>query len=313
MPYPKRLRRAIRAAGVLSKMGLGRMLERVAPGIGQMIAAGGSAGGDAAELSRRRKKAMRFEPAGKVKQGEVLLLGGCVGSAISEEINAACVKVLVRCGFGVTMFAWGEEPCCGALAGHGNDPETARALAEKLVRRAETVKADFIVSAIAGCGAQLKALGEVLAGSEFAERARGVAEKVRDISELVMEQGVPEFLAGVRVDRRVCYHDACHLAHAQKITAAPRRMLAAIPGLTVIPLPESDICCGAAGTYSLNQPALAGQLGRRKVQRIIQTGADEVVTGNIGCILQIRRHFAEAGTKIPVRHVVQLLAEACKE
>ncbi len=310
LPYPKRFGRAIWAAGILRKIGLGAVLERMAPGMGALIAAVHE---DAGVLAGRRRAGMRFIPAGKPVRGEVLLLGGCVGSVVSEDINAACVKVLVACGFGVQMLSWGEEPCCGALAAHGNDPETAKRLAENLIERAERVKADFIISGIAGCGAQLTARGEVLAGGAMEERGRRVAGKVRDICEFVAEQGGPEFAAGMRMEKRVCYHDACHLAHGQKITAAPRKLLAAIPGLTVVPLVEGDICCGAAGTYSLNQPELAGRLGRRKAERILKTGAAEVVMGNIGCILQIRRHLAEMGEGIPVRHVVQLLAEACGE
>src|SRR4051794_28439978 len=113
-----------------------------------------------------------------------------------------------------------------------------------------------------------------------------------------------------QVGRAVTYHDPCHLAHAQRITDAPRRLLAQVPGLRVVALAESDMCCGAAGPYTLNQPAMAGQLGGRKVREIIATGGQELITADVGCALQIVRHLDAADREIPVRHVVEVLAEA---
>jgi glycolate oxidase iron-sulfur subunit len=116
-----------------------------------------------------------------------------------------------------------------------------------------------------------------------------------------------------RVERVVTYHDPCHLAHAQRIAAAPRQLLGKIPGLRVVPLAECDMCCGAAGPYSLNQPEMALRLGRRKVRAILATEAEELVTANVGCALQIARHLRTAGREMPVRHVVEVLAEAYGE
>jgi glycolate oxidase iron-sulfur subunit len=135
---------------------------------------------------------------------------------------------------------------------------------------------------------------------------------VRDICEFLIEVGIgpPPAPATTPAPRTVTYHDPCHLAHAQHITDAPRQLLAMIPGLRLVPLPDSDLCCGAAGPYSLNQPALAQRLGARKVRQVLDTGAQELATANIGCALQIARHLRAAGRPIPVRHVVELLAAA---
>jgi len=125
---------------------------------------------------------------------------------------------------------------------------------------------------------------------------------------LLAEVGLVVFLKNL--NRRVTYHDPCHLAHAQRLTEPPRRLLAMIPGVTVLPLTESDMCCGAAGTYNLNQPEMAATLGRRKAERILATGAQELITANVGCSMQIARHLLELGRPMPVKHVVELLAEA---
>jgi glycolate oxidase iron-sulfur subunit len=227
---------------------------------------------------------------------------------LSGAVNRAAVRVLAANGFDVHLLS--SEPCCGALAAHGNDPQGARDLAVATVEALEAKGGDFYISPIAGCGAQLKALGHTLAGVQaYASRAAAVARKVRDITEFLAEVGLQMALRPVA--RTVTYHDPCHLAHAQRITDPPRRLLAMVPGLTIKPLAESDMCCGAAGTYSMNQPEMAAALGRRKVAAIRETRAEEVVTANIGCTLQIARHLREGGlAAVRVRHVVELLDEA---
>jgi glycolate oxidase iron-sulfur subunit len=140
-----------------------------------------------------------------------------------------------------------------------------------------------------------------------------VSERSRDICEFLVEMGIrlpPRPAVAAPVLRTVTYHDPCHLAHAQRITAAPRLLLAMIPGLRLVELADGDMCCGGAGPYSLNQPEMAARLGERKVGRIRDTGAEEILTANVGCALQITRHLRAAGHEIPVRHVVEVVAEA---
>jgi glycolate oxidase iron-sulfur subunit len=162
-----------------------------------------------------------------------------------------------------------------------------------------------VISAIAGCGAQLKELGHV----SRTDSARAAARRIRDITEFLVEVGLRP--PTKRLERVITYHDPCHLVHGQGISSAPRILLDMIPGLQRVELPESEICCGAAGTYVLNQPEMAASLGRRKVAHIAATGATELVTANIGCALQIARHLKDSGRgELRVRHVVELLAEA---
>jgi glycolate oxidase iron-sulfur subunit len=167
------------------------------------------------------------------------------------------------------------------------------------------------VSPIAGCGAQLKSLDHVLADSPgYAEKARDVVRRMRDVTEFLAEVGLRPPVGGMKVkSRTVAYHDPCHLIHAQRVSEPPRHLLAQVEGLTLVPLAEGDMCCGAAGTYNLSQPEMAETLGRRKVENIIATGAEELVTANIGCALQIARHLKIQGREIAVRHVVEVLAE----
>jgi glycolate oxidase iron-sulfur subunit len=131
---------------------------------------------------------------------------------------------------------------------------------------------------------------------------------VRDISEVLIELGLPELRN--RIDATVTYHDACHLAHAQQVTSAPRELLARIPGIKLIPLPESDMCCGAAGTYNLTQPEMATELAARKIGNIQTTGAQVCATGNVGCAMQIQSEALASGRPIRVVHPVELLHQA---
>jgi glycolate oxidase iron-sulfur subunit len=168
---------------------------------------------------------------------------------------------------------------------------------------------DAIITNAAGCGSGIHEYGLLFAGTAEEERARSFAAKARDISLFLDEIGLLPPLA-LPTPLVVAYHDACHLAHAQRVTQPPRRLLAAIPNVTVRELYEGDLCCGSAGTYNLEQPEIAKQLGTRKANNIVASGADVVVMGNIGCMTQIRTHLAQVGHPIPVLHTVELLAQA---
>jgi glycolate oxidase iron-sulfur subunit len=316
LPYPKRAAAAMAPLAVARKIGLGTLVEKFAPGAGALADAAKASpvGGQTSRGNSAPFELPAFTPARGKHRGNVVLLRGCVGSVLSAAVNRAAVRVITENGYDVHLLA--SEPCCGALPAHANDPEAARRFAIATVEALEAKGGDYFVSPIAGCGAQLKALHHVLAGIErYEARAKAIAQKVRDISEFLLEVGLRPPAA--RLERTVTYHDPCHLAHAQRLTDPPRQLLALIPGLQVRPLTESDMCCGAAGTYSMNQPAMATALGRRKVAQIRETGATEVLTANIGCTLQITRHLQETAANYAppsptprVRHVIELLAEA---
>ena len=156
----------------------------------------------------------------------------------------------------------------------------------------------------------MKGYGELLKDDPaWAERAGAFAAKVRDVTETLVELGTAQ-APRHRLDLRIAYHDACHLAHAQGIREAPRRLLAAIPGLELVDLPESDVCCGAAGTYNLTQPELAGTLGRRKIENVVATGAEIVVAANAGCLLQIGKEARQRSLAAWIAHPFDVLARA---
>jgi glycolate oxidase iron-sulfur subunit len=204
---------------------------------------------------------------------------------------------------------------------HNGDDAFARGLARRNLRAFAADPAarqpaagayghvDAILTNAAGCGSGMHAYGLLFAGQPEEEAARAFAGRVRDVSAFLAELGlVPP--PALPQPLRLAYHDACHLAHAQGITSAPRRLLRAIPNLTLVDLPESDLCCGSAGTYNLEQPEIAAQLGRRKAENILLSGADALAAGNLGCLVQVKPYLAALGRPLPVWHTVEVLDRA---
>lgn len=303
-PYPRRVALSVLPLRLANAVGLGGLAQKVARMMPGPLGAMTEVLPDGPILSRSLPA---FTPALGERRGSVLLLQGCVGSVVSRDLNAACITVLTRNGFDVHTLS--AEPCCGAMAAHANDPQGAADFAAQLVELLATRDDDYFVSPIAGCGAQLKALDHVLHDqTRYHDKVRAVVRKMRDINEFLGEVGLRPPQG--RIERTVTYHDPCHLLNAQRISETPRQLLRQIPGLTLVALPETDLCCGAAGTYNLSQPEMAAQLGQRKVGNIQTTGATECITANVGCQLQIERHLKAAGQDMPVRHVIELLAES---
>ena len=248
-----------------------------------------------------------FTPAQEPRRGRVAMLTGCVQSVVFGAHNRATARILAANGWDVV--APSTQGCCGALNAHGGDHARALEMARRMIETFEREHVDAIVVNTSGCGAHMKAYGTLLAGDPaWAERARRFSAGVRDIS---------EFLAGAPlrgplrpVPMTVTYHDPCHVVHGQKIRSAPRALLAQVPGLRVVELPESDWCCGSAGIYNLTEPEMAGRLLRRKVRHVSSTGAAAVVTANPGCILQIQQGLREAGSAVEVLHLVEILDRA---
>lgn len=239
------------------------------------------------------------------RRARVALLAGCVQQVLSPAINQATIAVLTQNGVEVVIPR--NQGCCGALALHTGEIAQARSLARhNLSVFPDDI--DAVVTNAAGCGSGIHEYGLLFAGTEWEERAGAFSERVIDISVFLDRLGLRPPI-GLAAPRTVAYHDACHLAHAQRVTLPPRRLLAQIANLTVVEIPEAELCCGSAGTYNLEQPELAAQIGRRKAENILTTGATEIVTGNIGCMTQIRTHLARLGRPLPVRHTIELLAE----
>jgi glycolate oxidase iron-sulfur subunit len=256
----------------------------------------------AAALRRRRSPKLPavVEAEGPVR-GTAVLLQGCVAETLFHDTNVATARLLARAG--VRVLVPPELGCCGALAAHLGVADLAVRLARDVTRVVRESGADWIVSNAAGCGAHLRGMGHVLPDDPAAER---VAEKSRDALELLAELGLPAPVA--RLDRKIAVHDPCHLAHGQGIRSAPRQLLAAIPGVELVDLAESDWCCGSAGTYNLTEPAMAARLLERKMTNVARSGAEIVAAANPGCVLQMRAGAADRGVEVAVEHPVDLIA-----
>jgi glycolate oxidase iron-sulfur subunit len=239
-------------------------------------------------------------PATGARRGRVGLLTGCVQRYLYPGVNAATVRLLSLAGYDVVIPR--RQGCCGALELHAGRVEALRARARALAA-AFPPDVDLIVTNAAGCGSAMKEYGHWLP-DEAAVVA--LSRTVRDVSEVLAAAELPL----TRLPVTAAYHDACHLAHGQGIRDEPRALLARIPGLTLVPLPDSDLCCGSAGVYNLLEPEIAGRLLEMKIARICETGARVVAAGNPGCLLQIARGCRERGLPIEVVHPVELLARS---
>ena len=279
------LRTLVRASGILAPFkrlqAMDALLPRVLPGASSLP-----------ELIPARGRA----------RGRAALLTGCVQRFFFPEINLATARLLSAAGWEVVVPR--GQGCCGALHLHAGRLDEFRAMARSLMA-ALGRDVDIVVTNAAGCGSALKEYGHWL-GDGGAERFAGL---VKDISEVLVDADLP--LGELR--ETVTYHDACHLAHGQKVRAQPRELLRRIPGVTLVELTDSDLCCGSAGVYNLLEPEMAAELGRRKLERIRETGARIVAAGNPGCIMQISQQALEAGLALEVMHPVTLLSRALKE
>jgi glycolate oxidase iron-sulfur subunit len=243
-------------------------------------------------------------PAQGERRRRVGLLLGCVQRVLFPQVNAATARVLAA--EGCEVVAPETQPCCGALLVHAGEEEQAVKFARQTIDAFEKAEVDTVIINAAGCGSNVKEYGHLLRDDpEYAARAKAFAAKCRDISEFLAELEPRATRHPLRL--RVAYHDACHLQHAQGVRSQPRTVLGRIPQLELLEIPEAAICCGSAGIYNLVQPQAATELGDRKAGHIAELEADTVVSGNPGCLLQLRSALARAGTKLPVRHFVELL------
>jgi glycolate oxidase iron-sulfur subunit len=317
LTHPTRLKLALLPARLMQKVGLYALLRKI--GLFKLLPAGLRKMEQMLPptgrlwpkpLPARVARITGVPPVSEQKQGSktVAFFPGCIGSVMFDKVNRQAVELLAACGADVLVPR--SFTCCGAIHHHNGAEHPAAERARRNIDAAlpkDGTGVDRITTTIAGCGAQLKDYPFLLRDDpEYAERAKEFAKRVRDVSELLAELGLPEMKHAV--NETVTYHDACHLAHAQKVTAAPRKLLASIPGLKLVPLPESDMCCGAAGTYNLTQPAMAQALAARKIAHIESTGAPTCATGNVGCAMHIQSEAT--GKPLKVVHPVELLHRA---
>lgn len=295
IPYPSRFRLAVRAAGV------GRAVRPLVPKALQSML-------DLAPASVPPAQSWpRVTPARGERRARVALLTGCAQQVLDPDINTATIEVLARNG--VEVIIPSGQGCCGGLAWHAGDLEAAQAFARRNLD-AFPAEVDAIVTNAAGCGSAMREYHLILHGTADAARAEAFSKRVVDVSVFLSKLGLREKPSGNGHPRRIAYHDACHLAQAQNVRREPRDLLRAIPGVEVLELPDPHICCGSAGSYNLDQPAIASALGEKKAKAVLATGADILATGDIGCLTQLRAHFARLGSALPVRHTIQVLRDA---
>ncbi len=305
-PYPRRLRAMTAPLRVAQRTGLDRRLARsslparVYPVLGAALRlAPPSVSAAAARPLPERV------PALGTRRAVVGMLTGCVQSVFFPRVNAATARVLAAEGCDVVIPR--GQGCCGALSLHSGREAEASAFARHTIATFEQAGVDAVVVNSAGCGSAMKEYERLLNGVDggWAERAAEMSGKVRDLAEFLAELGpaAPRHPLPVTA----AYHDACHLAHAQRITRQPRELLRAIPGLTLVEVPDAGTCCGSAGVYNLLQPAAASELGARKAESVQSTGAPLLISANPGCSLQIACALAERGQDIAVAHTAEVL------
>lgn len=251
----------------------------------------------------RKNEFLETIPAQGSRRARVALHLGCVQQVLAQRINEATINLLTRNGVEVVIPK--NQTCCGALNLHNGDYAQARKFALENINLFP-IDVDAIISNAAGCGSAMKEYSHLFQTFQGEDDAAAYSEKVKDVSEFLYELGFVE-TPGFSEKVKITYHDACHLAHAQKVIYPPRQLLNQVTNLILVEIPEKEVCCGSAGTYNLEHPEIANELGNRKAQNILSTGAQAVVTGNIGCLVQIKLQLKQNHKEIPVYHIVELL------
>jgi glycolate oxidase iron-sulfur subunit len=303
-PYAGRMRWALAPArfmqwtgvdALLSRIGMFRLLPRSLRQLHDMLP----------PLKGHHGKLPEVLPAEGPRRARVALFTGCAGDAFFPETNRATAAVLQKNGCEVWVPA--AQVCCGALHYHAAHEEPAKVLAQTNCAAflPDGADVDAVIVNAAGCGAMLKEYGHLFRNTPVEERAQKFARKVKDISEFLVELGPVQPQHPLKM--KATYHDACHLCHGQQIRRQPRQLLEMIPDLQLVPLTESEICCGAAGSYNLTQPEMAERLGKRKAQHVLATGADAVFSANVGCLIQLGRYLRAQKRGMRIAHPIDAL------
>jgi glycolate oxidase iron-sulfur subunit len=296
-PFPWRMKLALLPARLAKGLKIERLLPAFAREALELIP------DSISDEALRELSPTAIEP----KRGCVGFISGCVMSVMFRKTNAASVRLLNRAGYDVLTPP--TQVCCGALYAHSGQLDLARESARRNIAVFEKLNLSAIIINAAGCGSTLKEYGHLLHDDpQWASRAEAFSAKVKDLCEVLSTTNSKPTLAP-HAPALVTYHDACHLAHAQRITKLPRQLVRAAAGKDFIELPESDVCCGSAGSYNLTEPEMAARLQRRKIENILKSGAKVVVTTNPGCLLQIQAGLRKAGASdVKAVHLADYLA-----
>jgi len=304
-PYPGRLRATIPAIVFLRRTGLARWAQRSRLVERSPLIRTLSELAPPVHLRDMLGRLPAVTRAVGEKRGTVGFLQGCVQRAYFGDVNAATVRVLAAEGFEV--HAPRAPRCCGALGLHAGQEEDSLPLAKATIEA--FAEFDHVVVNAAGCGSAIKDYGHLLRDEpEWAQRAAELSARARDVHELLAS--VAPRAKRHPVEMTVAYHDACHLAHAQSVRSQPRQLLRSIPGLELIEPAEWELCCGSAGIYNLTRPEAARELGERKADNLLATGAEAIAAANPGCTLQIAAHLQRKGEPRPLLHPMELLARS---
>lgn len=307
LPKQGRLSMVVGAARLYQNSGLQNLvrrsglLKRVAPDLAEM------------ESAMPTIPSTTFRASGQVIRARgamtrrVALLSGCVMPLVNGPQMNAVVRVLARNGVEVVVPK--NQGCCGAINSHVGDLSTARELARRNIDGFLAEDVDAIVVASAGCGSRMKEYHDLLKDdTDYAEEAARLSSMVKDIHEFLVD--LPFEAPTASLDYRVTYQDSCHLANAQRVTAAPRQILKSIPGIEFVELPGASICCGGGGTYTITEREFSLKILKTKMDTIAKTGADVIATANPGCLMQLQMGVGKRELPIEVRYVTDLLDEA---
>ena len=320
-PYPERMRNALVPARIAQLLGIERLM--IATGLWRLLP---TRLGRMATLLPKLEKQLpplpSFFAAKGRRRARVALFTGCVGDVLFRQTNWATARVLQENGCDVVVPE--GQVCCGAIHFHAGSSQPAREMADTNAKLFDPASVDAVIVNVAGCGSMLKDYGhhwekQAEDSGQRTEDREGeapvepssqtlreqFARKIRDVSEFLDQLGLIAPTGEIKIT--ATYHDACHLVHAQRVREQPRNLLKRVPGLKLVDLPESDLCCGAAGTYNLTEPEMADRLARRKLDNIRQTGARLVITGNAGCLLQIAREARMQGEVLKIMHPMEIL------
>src|SRR5579883_2320781 len=307
-PYPNRMRLLLRPLGIYQKSGLQRwvrslgFLKQISP----QLAAMESVLPNISPQAFQDPLPAVIPAEGKTRYRVGLLLG-CVQRLFNPEVNDATVRVLTANGCEVVVPQ--SQGCCAALTHHQGQEEQTKALARQLIDSFADTSLDAIIINASGCGHTLKEYGNILHDDpHYREKAAIFASKVKDAQEFLAAVGLTAALSPLQTEPlTVVYQDACHMLHGQKISVQPRQLLRQIPGIKLREPVDAALCCGSAGVYNILQPDVAEELGRQKVENLLNTGAALIASPNIGCFVQISKHLALQGKTVPVLHPMQLL------
>ncbi len=309
-PYPQRLRVLLRPLWVYQKLGIQGWVRRN-PLFKQLMPktlAAMESVLPTLSLEAFHDRLPEVVPAQGEKRYRVGMILGCVQRIFLPEVNDATVRVLTANGCEVVIPK--AQGCCAALSHHQGQEEQAKMMAREMIDQFESKSVDFILINASGCGHTLKEYGQILKDDpDYCDRAITFAAKIKDVQEFLDEVGLTTELSPLQSEGilTLVYQDACHMLHGQKIQQQPRRLLQNIPHVQLREPIDAALCCGSAGIYNILQPEVGDELGRQKVQNLVNTKAQVIVSANVGCTVQLRKHLNLEEQTTPIFHPMQLL------